>query len=336
MLDTLNKLILPPGAVRLILALTVVAHHVLPLVGYEIFTPLDGAAVYAFFFLSGYWIKKLWETKYSYCRNPILTFYISRASRILPGAAIATMAMLLITEQAHPWWITASNFLLLGANYAGLIVAPVWSLDIEMQFYLLTPAILPLLTHKRSKNLLLLITAGLLAIRTLFAVTAAAPFFVFLFILGALSAEENVKKDSRLPAFGILALVAIYAAANTHSVRDAILQHGVSGAQIVKTLHVLFTLCLIPYLRASLAIRSKSLDRHIGNLAFPVYVLHWPAIYLSLKVVPSHFIAGTAIITAVGSVLIYAFFERPLTAVRERFVEQRRQPVLPTGLQTSG
>jgi len=79
--------VLHPGAMRLLLALIVIAVHYSQLAKLPIrLVPLDAVSVYGFFFLSGFWVCRLWDQKYSQTRAPLLTFYVSRTLRIYPLA----------------------------------------------------------------------------------------------------------------------------------------------------------------------------------------------------------------------------------------------------------
>ena len=66
-----------PGAFRLILASLVFVHHTSRLA-------IGPAAVYLFFCLSGFWIYRMWNGRYSKTVNPYLTYLISRLWRLLP------------------------------------------------------------------------------------------------------------------------------------------------------------------------------------------------------------------------------------------------------------
>jgi peptidoglycan/LPS O-acetylase OafA/YrhL len=81
------------GLFRLLLASAVVFHHSFPL-------RLGAWAVYVFFFLSGYWISRLWRQRYTNTRNPLLTFLVSRWWRLAPVFFLCTCLSV------------ASNFLL--------------------------------------------------------------------------------------------------------------------------------------------------------------------------------------------------------------------------------
>src|SRR5579863_217672 len=76
-----------PGAFRLFLALMVFVNH---------FSSLDwgGAAVYAFFVLSGFWIETMWTERYRHCRRPYLTYMVSRVWRLAPVMVLVSLITL--------------------------------------------------------------------------------------------------------------------------------------------------------------------------------------------------------------------------------------------------
>ncbi len=127
--------VLTPGAMRLLLASLVLAIHYLGWLRLPAPGPFDGIAVVGFFFLSGYWIARLWAEKYSRLPRPLLTFYISRALRIYPLATLATLAMVAVPH-AHPhgMWRVLTNLALFGISLDGgnAINPPVWSLGTEV------------------------------------------------------------------------------------------------------------------------------------------------------------------------------------------------------------
>src|ERR1700738_3560292 len=131
------------GFFRLILASAVVLHHSSPL-------QLAAWAVYVFFILSGYWICRLWHQRYVHTANPLLTFLVSRWWRLAPVFFFCTAlsvgsSILLEGSRAHLardflWWLR--QLLIAGSNGAGTDLPPSWSLDVEMQFYLVAPLLI--------------------------------------------------------------------------------------------------------------------------------------------------------------------------------------------------
>ena len=67
----LSKVVVPPGALRLIFASIVVVAHYSIFSGHHLPAPIDGVAVNGFFFLSGYWVTRLWDNTYSKLPSPI-------------------------------------------------------------------------------------------------------------------------------------------------------------------------------------------------------------------------------------------------------------------------
>lgn len=137
-------MVLTPGLFRLLLAFVVVIHHSFPL-------RLGAWAVGMFFVLSGFWISRMWRSKYSQTASPYRTFVISRWWRIAPlFVVVQAIAAVLVWSglmQASGgvladwrWWVTQPT--VIGSTQFGRLLPPSWSLDVEMQFYLVAPIIL--------------------------------------------------------------------------------------------------------------------------------------------------------------------------------------------------
>ena len=173
---------LGPGAFRLFLASVVVVHHSFPF-------RAGSWAVYVFFILSGYWITKMWHSRYVRTRNPYLTFLVSRWWRLAPVFLICSViglfsAVLLNDRSAFlllqdpVWWLR--QFPIAGSTYGVRILAPSWSLDVEMQFYLLAPLIIILLAKAPDKARVAIATSLVAILGVLFwsGVPPEAPYFV--------------------------------------------------------------------------------------------------------------------------------------------------------------
>src|SRR4051812_48778350 len=70
-----ESLVMPPGAFRLLLAALVVASHITHF-------DIGRIAVLLFFYLSGYWVTKVWVEKFG--QRNTLRFYAARYLRIAP------------------------------------------------------------------------------------------------------------------------------------------------------------------------------------------------------------------------------------------------------------
>lgn len=163
--------VLAPGAFRLWLAFIVFVTHTTPL-------KLGASAVFLFFALSGYWIDRMWHAEYRHVARPIRTFYLSRIWRIFP-VFYAALALMLFCAACgwialpHPSLTPASgagadtaasaasatgtvaalhyylsHVLLFGyatITPAWRVIAPLWSIDVELQFYVVAPLVIWLL-----------------------------------------------------------------------------------------------------------------------------------------------------------------------------------------------
>ncbi|EMI15573.1 acyltransferase 3 [Rhodopirellula maiorica SM1] len=138
-----------PGSFRLFLGFVVVIHHSFPL-------RMGAWAVGMFFVLSGYWISRMWRGSYSRKPSPYRTFLISRWWRIAPlFVVIQLLAAALVLSgvsgdhtsviEDWRWWLTQPA--VIGSTQFGRLLPPSWSLDVEMQFYLVAPIMLMVATR---------------------------------------------------------------------------------------------------------------------------------------------------------------------------------------------
>ena len=105
--------------------------------------------------LSGYWIFKMYEEKYIRYHNAYWTYIRSRLMRLVFVywfvLAVATFFITNAILHANSWQrfslveIFIKNIAILGLNTSPIIfLTPAWSLDVEVQFYLLAPLLVML------------------------------------------------------------------------------------------------------------------------------------------------------------------------------------------------
>jgi peptidoglycan/LPS O-acetylase OafA/YrhL len=340
---------LRPGIFRLFLATTVLVCH-------SSRFDLGDWAVYTFFVLSGYWIHRMWTQKYSRTDSPFVIFIASRLMRILPVFWLANVLSAIVAAAIDPSFLNpsaphwgalpaaASNLFLLGYaklphSQGALHVA--WSLDIEMQFYLLFPFILYLCTRPRSGTFwTYLVGAACIAGFVLF---VAPPEMVshnlgcrgLFFLVGAASAHRDWRPTEKWAATSLALTAAIVVVCWSLPGLRHLFENGRHGATLAdfhqkRIAQALLTLVSAPVALFSVRNPSGSSDRALGELTYVIYLVHWPIMTLHqyyflhlnpIERLPS--LLGAWIVVAVVSLAVYRYFDQPIEAVRKRWVAAR-------------
>jgi len=339
-----------PGLYRLFLALVVLISH-------SCRVDLGAWAVYSFFILSGYWLCRMWCERYSLTRAPIQTFFVSRLVRLLPvfwlanilsaftqRAADPAFGRLVSFPAAYSVWAAISNTFILG--YADLPHAlgalhAAWSLDVELQFYLVVP-LLALATCRPGGHPLLgrvlwwVIVAGFVAFLRI-GPTGHRNLgcYGLYFYIGWWCARNRVLPSRRLAvAGGCLALLCVVAALSVSALRPLVEngKHGESlGGPLARPLfQAVLALVSAPFTLASLGNPSGRFDRTLGDFTYVLYLMQWPVMALHgilyselspLRRIPSLVVAWLAV--AALSALIYTAIDRPIERARRRWVRLR-------------
>jgi peptidoglycan/LPS O-acetylase OafA/YrhL len=330
------------GTYRILLALTVVFLH------FTNIAELSGLyAVFGFFVLSGYLMTLIMNESYGYTVNGIFAYAINRFLRIYPiywfSCVIALLVIVLIAgkisiggagfympETPREWF---QNFaLLLKFSTKPQIIQPAWTLTVELFFYLFIGAGL-----SRNKA----ITGVWLAasiVYTLYMLTTGATDYARFFTLGAASLPFSIGAsmyhwrdniNARLPQlstapllpailFGIyLANIAVSHNLNVHNLAGFYINIGLC-AILLLTLQA----------RRDLPGISRKLDNALGELSYPVYLIHAPLSWFLLYVCkltgipisgPSLLAFFTFVIpTVVIAWLMTVSIEKPIELARSR------------------
>jgi peptidoglycan/LPS O-acetylase OafA/YrhL len=311
-----GSLVMPPGAFRLLLAVLVVVSHLCRL-------DIGRLAVLLFFFLSGYWVTKVWDEKFGGREAP--RFYAARYLRIAPLYFLCAAASALILWEWPGW----PAFTLLGvasSSYQPLGVT--WSLDVELQFYLLLPLLAGLFRSPRAA-LAASFAAGLGGWLLYYATVGffhrsggIVTAFQYLpcFALGALTYRLDWRPSERVAVASLGAFAAFTALTCFTPFMDARqtqpFNHDLYG--------FLWMLPLIPYVARSLAVKSGKLDRHLGNLSYPLYLVHYTLIHAAVVHFGNHPLikAAAAVLAAVTALAIYWWVDRPVDRWRVRTTER--------------
>lgn len=341
-----------PGYFRFFLAAVVFLHH-------SSRVSLGIPAVYIFFMLSGYWIYRMWHGEYKYCAGPYLTFLISRIWRLLPVFIFHSILFLSIFAALKPFpdvsniWdllhFAVSHIVILG--YANLgteltMIVPAWSLDIELQFYIIAPLLMAGIAArseaaKKAKILLLTFSGvgvGILVFNFALDIdvvqTQNIAYFLIFFLIGAAAADQNFKPSRRFAQLSAGASILFIVAMMVFPETRGIVIGGAERSDVY-ALNISFSV-IVAFLAAPLAIatcqvKSSKIDRHLGNLSYVFYLNHWVGAFLlgtfyghlpTLERLPFFIAAWIAVFVA--SVIIYVAVDRPAESLRRRFVHSRR------------
>lgn len=300
--------VLPPGAFRLLLALAVVISHISKF-------DIGRLAVLLFFFLSGYWVTRIWEEKFG--PGSTLRFYAARYLRIAPLYLIAAGVAAVGLGSAYG----PETFTLLGVASSDRDPLGIsWSLDIELQFYLL----LPLLALRWPWVAVLSVPAAAAAwvLSERFGVVTVVQYLPA-FALGALTHARQWRPSETTAAasLGLFGLVTVATYLFTPFADKTL------PDPFHRDIYALFwMLPLLPYVARSLHVRSGRLDRHAGNLSYPLYLVHYPIIagLTGWLGGGGGVRLGAAALAILVALAFYMFVDRPIDAWRVRLTEGQR------------
>lgn len=311
-------LVMPPGAFRLILAFAVVMSHVSRF-------DIGRLAVILFFFLSGYWTARIWREKFEGQR--LWSFYLSRYWRVAPLFFIVTLGAAAI--RSLPLHLV--NFTLLGVGSSNFDPTGVsWSLDVELQFYFLLPLIYGLITAAPKRVLLatLILAVAGWWLDTRFGITTVAKYLPA-FALGAVTLVTDWKPSARA-AHVSLAMFVLFTGLTAATPFLTKLDVDPFDNDIWG---FLWMLPLLPYVAHSLTLRSSRLDRHLGNLSFPLYLVHFTTVGVVLNWLGANLEAKALAValSCLVALAIYWLLDRPIDRMRVAVTE----PATPRQTRTS-
>jgi len=318
-----------PGALRLTLAFAVFLHHTTSF-------NLGMSAVLIFFVLSGYWVAAMWKRTYSKTTSAYFTYLVSRVWRIAPVFALCsaiTWALLFWRGDApmafgglmHQLF---SNIMILGYNSLPFQAnIPGWSLDMELQFYLIAPAIIFLI----SKNIqLLLICLVISAAAPLLGGSATVAPFLLFFGVGVAAASHELKPSRAFAyraLYASLAVLVFCAALLAKELYFGSAQGAMALAFSSKT-NLLIAATMTPWALYTTQQSSGAKDRMFGELSYIFYLLHWSVIG-ALKTGEGSYLdrvllcSEALVIIFVASYLIWRLFDRPINKLRASWVSGR-------------
>ena len=353
----LQSVISSPGLFRFFLAYVVVVDHFTPL-------QLGSAAVYLFFMLSGYWVTELWNKEYAPAAAPYRTFMLSRVWRLLPVYYVSLLSLLFINYAFHTGgriWLQAttgadalhfclSQLFILGyatLPEAGKLIKPVWSLDIELQFYFIAPLLIALVAKCSRYSairiaLYIVAFAGLVVLAAFYRANAQAaflPMYLPFFLIGVLSAHHTWRPSARIAVGGAaLALLLVAICILVPAARAVLVYGKLHGSLSDYNTDANIVLALLCAAYAMATVRRDPargttfarIDRDLSNLSYEVYLLHVSALSLVIRLsgqasgverVPIVLAAWFGLLLA--SIAVYYGIDRPLNRMRIDWLRSR-------------
>lgn len=257
-------MITAPGIFRLGLALAVVLSHMSSL-------GIGRPAVFAFFALSGYWVTKMCAEKYD-----VGTFYVSRFLRIfLPFSVAYALGFFLLDGSLDK----LAGFAIFGvASTHKDVLGVSWSLDIELQFYILVPLLLFV-----GFRTALIVSACLFAPawylkihHDIWTVFLYAPSF----LMGAWIYLSRYSPNFRTAMASVVAFFCIGGLILAFEWSRPLLMKTGGEPFDVDLFGMAWTAILLPWFAYNVRQPSDYLDRHLGNASYSLYITHWPVIVL--------------------------------------------------------
>ena len=254
-----------------------------------------------FFVLSGFLMATLCE------KSSISEFYSRRLRRLLPAYLVTifltTIAVIIFTVPSDAnqrfdrfwfdivglsniaFWLENSYF----SNKAFKPLLNLWSLGVELQFYLVAPFLLPFL-HKRIILTLLLILGSLVASMFILSISAKTSFFMmplrfWEFLVGALVAWHPMKVTSvfwqrwlqHLSLLLLLGVFFLYPLTDDSS--SIFYGHPGLAALLVVALTAFLISLKMDRIFILNGIMGRSLSK-LGDYSYSIYLIHFPVIVL--------------------------------------------------------
>lgn len=314
-----------PGLFRLLLASVVILYHLSRLA-------VGLAAVYLFFVLSGFCIYRVWTTRYARLDRSYLPFIRSRFWRLLPSFLLAEVFLfflrhLHVTNSVdNPVHSIFSQAFLLG--YSSLSVMPLipaWSLDIEVQFYLLAPALIWCMSRCKISHTLVF-TAALSCISALSVHGVAVSSYLIFFVIGMCAARTDWRPSATIIRVSSISAAGLLIGCLVSPFSSALLVGAHQGPFVAYSPLLNATIAL---LCAPLALFTTyqvgfSRDAMAGDLSYIVYLFHWP-ILTGLPVGRLHNpIIHAAVLSASTyaiAFLVWRFYDKPINRLRTKWNE---------------
>ena len=309
------------------------------------------SGVMLFFMLSGFLMAHLYVSR-DFTKESVVGYSLARIGRVIPLYLLVLLASVLITNLIYPnfrYAFTAGNpDQLLQALLFHHAPYELWTIPVEVQFYVFFPLVWFLTKRGAGAKTLILVTGaamlpGVLTIAITRTNYDIFPTYAHAFMLGALTSIflPSIKKHliDRIPPWAgylLLALVCL----NLPVLR---MEHGLAlakGQFWISTwldpitwvlIYSLFLACLgnIP----SVQILRNRLFEFFGDISYGFYLLHYPVLMAVAEFLGTDWLAF--VVATLASVALSAvslrYFERPMMS-RIRALQAKKATVEATAL----
>ncbi len=300
------------GIFRMLLALAVLLAHVRESIGESIFNReslhlhiWSGHAVFAFFIISGFYMSLVLDSRYLKLTHGIRSFYKNRSLRLYPVQILLLIAYALVFYYWNkPSFIIFNNGLSIKENMLAvlanatligtdilamqnrweLVLGPVWSLSIEIYFYILAPFIVGLRNRHLAAFLLIMLVFRL-SLSWAGVTTLPWRYFYFpsvlcFFLIGCFSYRlykhfQNLDTNT-LRLLGSLGLTLLIGSVITPLLWE---NNGEHDSLLSWCFYAIVALCTPLAFHLT---RRSIIDRIIGQMAYPVYLSHMLVIHIVL------------------------------------------------------
>lgn len=285
-------------------------------------------SVMVFFILSGYWVTRMYRQKYAKAPAPISTFYLSRFLRLWPAFVVAVLiAIAIIYAVGNPTGLKQLTVLTMLGAASGkddpLSIS--WSLDIEMQFYLLLPWML-LLAHRAGAPalqfmLVIAATGAAWVFRAVFHIETALQYLpafaagcaIFLF-------DIRVTRRMAMASAALFLILGVILTLNSMTV--GVVFNYPLRTPYVRLVSLFWALSLVPFVAWNVRQPGGSFDRALGDFSYSLYLVHFPivkAVRMWLAPNDSYLVTLIQIIASfLAATLFYFLIDRNFERVRGR------------------
>lgn len=319
------------GGYRLLLAWLVLTSHASAfLPGWVATLSLGNVGVFCFFVLSGFVIAEALDRFYPQTPH---RFLANRLLRIYPTYwAVCAVAVAVYIAVDHPELSfdaksLAANLLILYTPSGTFFwISVIWAVVVELRFYFVA-AVAGAVTTVVPRQQTLVLAAFAVAALTLYLVTWTLDFqrlasfrYAPFFLLG-MAGYHLVGYGSRRAA--ILAAASLPLVFHSYWLYNAVGPTAPVRTTLVfaVVLALMFVLAYVPVPR-----RAAPVDKSLGDLTYPLYLVHLPIVYLLPRVLPWEGLMGyaavaAASVAAAGAIVLAV--DRPLMQLRDRIRRRR-------------